>query len=416
MNRQKVEIVDGTLSNVKGNKIWIVLILGLLAGIPPLVTDFYLPAFPQMSTDLSSSASSIQLSLTSCLIGMALGQLVIGPLSDVLGRKIPLIVSLIIFIVTTILCAFSPSIWVFVLLRFFQGLAGAGGVVLSRAIARDLYGGAELTKFFAMLMMVNGLAPILAPVAGGQLLKVTDWRGIFIVLGVFIILIFLAVIFRLKESLPKTDRTESGLKKTILTFGSLFKDKSFIGYVLTQGFITGGFFAYLSASPFVLQDIYGLSAQAYSFSFAMNGIGIVIASQVAGKLIGKFSETQLLKFGVSLSLLSSVLLLIAILINANIMFVLICFFLIVSCMGITGMTTNSLAMQGQDKTFGSASALLGLMPFIFGAITAPLVGIGGGGTALPMAIAIVICGLSAFISFTSLSKTFEKSVRGEKAS
>ena len=180
---------------------------------------------------------------------MALGQFVIGPYSDVLGRKIPLIVSLIIFVASTILCAYSPSIWILVILRFIQGFSGAGGVVLSRAIVRDLYSGYEVTKFMAILTLINGVITILAPVAGGQLLKITDWRGIFFILGVISIIIFLSVIFGIKESLPEDQRTESGLKNTVLNFGNLFKDKIFMGYTLTQGLnIWGLFWIYVSFS------------------------------------------------------------------------------------------------------------------------------------------------------------------------
>ena len=176
---QKVKRQRLQNKKANSNKVIIALILGFLASIPPFATDFYLPALPQMTTDLSASASLVQLSLTACLLGMALGQFVIGPYSDVLGRKLPLTVSLLVFVVSTILCAYSPSVWLLVILRFIQGFSGAGGVVLSRAIVRDLYSGYEVTKFMAVLTLINGVITVLAPVAGGQLLKITDWRGSF---------------------------------------------------------------------------------------------------------------------------------------------------------------------------------------------------------------------------------------------
>ena len=402
MSTAKSQAVDYSKRKTKTTKLWIAIILGFLASIPPFATDFYLPALPQMATDLSTNASFVQLSLTACLLGMALGQFVIGPYSDVLGRKIPLIVSLIIFVASTILCVYSPSIWVLVLLRFIQGFSGAGGVVLSRAIVRDLYSGYEVTKFMAILTLINGVITILAPVAGGQLLKITDWRGIFLILGVISFLIFLSVLFGIKESLPNDKRTESGLQNTILNFGNLVKDKIFIGYTLTQGLIFGGFFGYMSASPFVLQDIYGLSAQEYSFSFAINATGVILATFCAERLVGKYGETNILRFFLNLSLFASFLLFISILLKGNIMFILTSFFLIFSCMGVVSMLCNSLAMQSQDNHAGSASALLGLVPFILGAITAPLVGIGGSNTAIPMAIVIAICNIGALVCFKKL--------------
>ena len=396
-NKQTVDY-----KKAKPNRLWIALILGFLASIPPFATDFYLPALPQMTTDLSASASLVQLSLTACLLGMALGQFVIGPYSDVLGRKLPLTISLLVFVISTILCVYSPNVWVLVILRFIQGFSGAGGVVLSRAIVRDLYSGYEVTKFMAILTLINGVVTILAPVVGGQLLKITDWRGIFFILGVISIIIFLSVILGIKESLPEEQRTESGLKNTVLNFGNLFKDKIFMGYTLTQGLIFGGFFGYMSASPFVLQDIYGLSAQEYSFSFAINAAGVILATYCAEKLVGKFNEGTILTFFLYLSLGASALLLFSILFNGHIMLILLSFFLIFSCMGVISMLSNSLAMQSQDRNAGSASALLGLVPFILGAITAPLVGIGGGHTAVPMAIVIAICNIGALMCFKKL--------------
>ena len=376
--------------------------MGFLASIPPFATDFYLPALPQMTMDLGANASLVQLSLTACLLGMALGQFVIGPYSDVWGRRVPLTVSLIVFVVSTILCAFSPNIWVLVILRFIQGFSGAGGVVLSRAIVRDLYTGYEVTKFMALLTLINGVITILAPVAGGQLLKITDWRGIFFILGVISIIILISVMVGVKETLPVESRTESGLKHTVSNFGNLFKDKMFMGYTLTSGLIFGGFFGYMSASPFVLQDIYGLSVQEYSFSFAINATGVILATYIADRFVGKLGESKILMFFLGLSLLASLLLLVSIPLQWNIIFILIAFFLIFSCMGVVSMLCNSLGMQSQNKNAGSASALLGLVPFIIGAITAPLVGIGGGNTAVPMAIVIVICNIGAFVSFKRL--------------
>lgn len=389
-------------SKAKPNRIWIAVILGILSGIGPVVIDLYLPGLPQMADDLHTSASIVQLSLTSCLLGLAIGQIVIGPFSDVLGRRIPLIVSLAVFAAASFLCALTSSVWVLIAMRFIQGAAGAGGIVISRAIARDLYSGTELTKFFSLLMLVNGIAPIVSPVAGGQLMKVTTWNGVFFMIGVFGIIIILSVIIGIRESLSPDNRTRGGFKETFVSFGRLFGQRTFMGYALAQGLITAGMFGYISASPFVLQDIYGLSAQAFSFCFAVNGLGIIIAAQITGRLVSRFGEAALLRCGLMISLAASLVLFVSVVFHAPLMFVLIPLFIVVSCIGIVTTSSGSLAMQSQGKSAGSASALLGLLTFILGAGAAPLVGIAGSHTALPMAVVIVCCNISALVCFKML--------------
>ncbi|MCF7616092.1 multidrug effflux MFS transporter [Bacillus sonorensis] len=389
-------------SKAKPNRIWIAVILGILSGIGPVVIDLYLPGLPQMADDLHTSASIVQLSLTSCLLGLAIGQIVIGPFSDVLGRRIPLIVSLAVFAAASFLCALTSSVWVLIAMRFIQGAAGAGGIVISRAIARDLYSGTELTKFFSLLMLVNGIAPIVSPVAGGQLMKVTTWNGVFFMIGVFGIIIILSVIIGIRESLSPDNRTRGGFKETFVSFGRLFGQRTFMGYALAQGLITAGMFGYISASPFVLQDIYGLSAQAFSFCFAVNGLGIIIAAQITGRLAGRFGEAALLRCGLMISLAASLVLFVSVVFHAPLMFVLIPLFIVVSCIGIVTTSSGSLAMQSQGKSAGSASALLGLLTFILGAGAAPLVGIAGSHTALPMAVVIVCCNIGALVCFKML--------------
>ncbi|MEC1347370.1 multidrug effflux MFS transporter [Bacillus haynesii] len=389
-------------SKAKPNRVWIAVILGILSGIGPVVIDLYLPGLPQMASDLHTSASVVQLSLTSCLLGLAIGQIVIGPFSDVLGRRLPLIVSLSLFAAASFLCAMASSVWVLIAMRFIQGAAGAGGIVISRAVARDLYSGTELTKFFSLLMLVNGIAPILSPVAGGQLMKWTTWNGVFFIIGLFGLLMILSVIFGVKESLSPENRTAGGFKETFISFGRLFGQRTFMGYALVQGLIVAGMFGYISASPFVLQDIYKLSAQAFSFCFALNGLGIIIAAQITGRLAGRFSEASLLRSGLLLSFTASVVLFVSVFFKAPLILILIPLFVVVSCIGIVTTTSGSLAMQSQGKSAGSASALLGLLPFILGAAAAPLVGIGGSHTALPMAVVILFCNISALACFNML--------------
>ena len=218
----------------KRKRLWFAIILGALAAFGPLSIDMYLPSLPTLKGDLETSASFAQLTLTAFLLGLASGQLLNGPLSDLRGRRLPLIIGLILYTITSFICAISPSIWLLILFRFIQGFAGSAGIVIARAIARDLYSGTELTKFFSLLMLVNGAAPILAPVTGGLLLKVTSWRGVFFVLTLVGIIMLCAVIFGLPETLAKDKRASGGLGSTFKNIGRLLRDRVFMGYVFSQ--------------------------------------------------------------------------------------------------------------------------------------------------------------------------------------
>lgn len=383
-------------------RLQLAVILGSITTIGPLSIDMYLPALPTLVADFGTTAALVQLSLTFFLLGLASGQLVAGPLSDVYGRRRPLLIGMFIYAVSSVLCAFSPSIGLLIGLRFIQGLAGSVGVVVSRAAVRDLYSGSELTKFFSLLMIVNGLGPILAPVIGGQLLRVTTWQGIFLVLFAAGIIFCLTILLRLPETLPKERRSKSGLKGTLLTFRVLLGNRKFMGYALSQGFVTASMFAYISGSSFVLQNIFAVTPQVYSLIFAMNGIGIIITGQIAGRLAGKVSETKLLLSGLLLCTMGGILLLLTILVGGGLIPILICLFAVVSSVGIVGATSFSLAMQDQGETAGSASALIGLIPLLLGSCVAPLVGLGGVESALPMAIVIACTGVLSILSYLLL--------------
>ncbi|MNZ60813.1 Bicyclomycin resistance protein [compost metagenome] len=383
-------------------RLQLAVILGSITTIGPLSIDMYLPALPTLVSDFGTTAALVQLSLTFFLLGLASGQLVAGPLSDVYGRRRPLLIGMFIYAVSSVLCAFSPSIGLLIGLRFIQGLAGSVGVVVSRAAVRDLYSGSELTKFFSLLMIVNGLGPILAPVIGGQLLRVTTWQGIFLVLFAAGIIFCLTILLRLPETLPKERRSKSGLKGTLLTFRVLLGNRKFMGYALSQGFVTASMFAYISGSSFVLQNIFAVTPQVYSLIFAVNGIGIIITGQIAGRLAGKVSETKLLLSGLLLCTMGGILLLLTVLVGGGLIPILICLFAVVSSVGIVGATSFSLAMQDQGETAGSASALIGLIPLLLGSCVAPLVGLGGVESALPMAIVMACTGIFSILSYVLL--------------
>jgi MFS transporter, DHA1 family, multidrug resistance protein len=378
------------------------MVLGSLSAFAPLSIDMYLPALPILADYFRTSPSFIQLSLTFFLLGLSIGQLFTGPISDIRGRRKPLLIGLLIYFVVSLLCVFSPSIWTFILLRFIQGLAGSVGTVISRAIVRDLYKGAELTKFFALLSLVNGAAPILAPIAGAQLLRVVPWQGIFIVLGLIGFLMFIVVLFGLSETLPDDRRLRGGLKNTLLTFRKLIFDRSFMGYAISQGLVFSAMFAYISGSPFVVQSIYGASAQMFSLIFALNGLGIMIASQITGKLAGRIEESKLLIFGLGMAFFGGGALLILLLLQATLWLIIIPLFFVVASAGVVSTAGFSLAMQEQGKNAGSASALLGVLSFAFGGVASPLVGIGGEESAIPMGLVIACAAIGAVLSYVVL--------------
>ena len=242
-------------------------LLASLGFLGPLNIDMYLPSFPAIQTDFNTTASLVQMSLTACLIGLAAGQIVIGPISDAKGRRNPLIISISLFALSSLLCAFAPNITALIIGRFLQGFTAAAGVVLSRAVVRDVFSGRELAKFYSLLMVINATAPLIAPMAGGAilLLPFATWHTIFYSLSIIGVLIVIIITFRLKETLPIKRRTPGSVKNSILTLGSLIKDRSFIGYALTVGFIHGGSFAYVAGTPFVYQDLYGVSPQTFIY-------------------------------------------------------------------------------------------------------------------------------------------------------
>jgi DHA1 family bicyclomycin/chloramphenicol resistance-like MFS transporter len=383
-------------------RVWFIILLGSLSAFGPLSLDMYLPALPALSTDFHTSSSLAQLSLTACMIGLSVGQLFSGAWSDIRGRRMPLLLFLAIYGLSSVLCAFAPSIGTLIALRFIQGFAGAAGIVISRAIVRDLYAGPALTSFFALLMLVNGAAPIFAPIAGGQLLKFTSWEGVFIVLGVWGVLIFAAVLFGLPETLAPEKRMSGGLRQTFVTFGTLLRDRTFMGYALAQGLVMAAMFAYIAGSPFVLQNLYGVSPQGFSLIFATNGLGIILFGQLTGRLAAKTGEKKLFVIGLMIAASAGILLLAMTAVKAPLPAILFPLFFVVASVGIISTTGFSLAMQKNGHAAGSASALLGLLSFTFGGVMAPLVGLGGSANALPMGLWIAAAELGAVISYIVL--------------
>lgn len=389
----------------KVGKVWLVLLFGSLTAFGPLSMDMYLPALPIVTTDMQTTASLAQLSLTACLLGLAGGQLLFGPLSDIQGRRRPLVFTIIIYAVASLLAAFSPNIWIFIAMRFIQGFSAAAGIVIARASARDIYNGKELTSFMALLALVHGAAPILAPIFGGTILEWVNWPVIFIILSLIGVVMFLGVFFILPETLPEENRSEASVLAVFRSFHILLKDRGFMMIALTQAMISTSMFAYIAGSPFVLQNIYNVTPQQFSFIFAVNGIGIILAAQITGRLANHMKESNILFGGILMSLTGSILLLITAIFDLSIWVIIPAFFLIVSSVGISNTTCFSLGMQRQGKVAGSASAFLGILPYAGGAIVSPLVGLGGEYTSVPLGITILICSLLACGFYASLMKS-----------
>src|SRR3954447_26665766 len=359
----------------------------------------YLPAFPEIARDLSTSAAQVQLTLTACVAGLAAGQLVIGPLSDRFGRRLPLIAAMSTYAVASALCALSPSTPVLMGLRLVQGLAGAGGVVIARAVVRDLHSGAAAVRLFSSLMLVTGLAPILAPLAGGAILGVASWRGIFVALAGLSALIAVLVTVGLHETLPPERRNDQGLRATLRVMRGLLRDRWFVGHGLAGGLGFGALFAYISGSSFVLQGIYGVSPQLYSVLFAMNGLGLIAGSQVNARLVGDFGPARLLRAGLVAITLSAATLLTVVLVGGlGVWAVLAPMFVIVSSLSFVLPNSTALALANHAEVAGTASALLGVGQFLIGALVAPIVGAGGTASAVPMAVVMTAAAAGALVA------------------
>lgn len=372
----------------KRQELWLIVFLGVMSAMAPLSTDMYLPALPTVQNDLGISASVAQMTLTMTLIGMAVGQIFLGPISDRYGRKVPLLIGMILFTIATAGCVLAENIWLFLLFRFLAGFAGSSGIVIARAIARDVCEGAELTRFFAILMMVNGLAPILAPVLGGQILLFTSWRGVFIVLVVVGILQAGATMVY-KETLPLADRI-TNLGDSFRKFPQLLKDRYFLGHCLLQCFIFGAFFSYLAGSSFVFQNIYAVSPQMYSLIFGGIGVGLMLAGMLPARLAGRVPDVVLLKYSILVPLAGSIFLLGGFLAEMPIWYTVLVLFITVVPLSVIGAASFSLALSRQGKNAGSASALIGFFSMILGGCMMPVVGIAGDHTAVPMGIIMVI--------------------------
>jgi DHA1 family bicyclomycin/chloramphenicol resistance-like MFS transporter len=386
------------------NPATLIVLLGLLSAFGPLSLDTYLPALPELQSDFGTSTALAQLTLSSCLLGLATGQIVAGSISDAFGRHRPLLFGLGLYALASVLCAVAPSIWVLILIRYVQGAAGGTGIVIARATVRDLHEGTAAARFFSRLMLISGLAPILAPILGGQLLRFVDWRGVFVFLALIGVALLIAAAVLLPETLSDDRKHNGGLSHTLATFGSLLRDRVFMGYALTMGFTGAALFGYIASSPFVLQEIFDISQQGFSVIFGTVAIGYIISSQINARLVGRYPLRWLLHRGLTVFALCGAALFIAVMLDLGLIGILIPLYAMMWTMGFIFPNSTALALTDYPHAAGSASAFLGLAQYATGAIAAPLVGIAGEDTATPMAVIIGVASSGALVAFTTLSR------------
>lgn len=367
-----------------------VLVLGALTALGPFTVDLYLPAFPAVEKDLNTSVSAIQLTLTATTIGFALGQLLVGPWSDKVGRRMPLLIATAVHIAASLGIIFAPTVeWVGVL-RVFQGIGAAGGGVVAVAMVRDLFGGLPLVRMMSRLALVNGLAPVLAPVIGSQLLLVTEWRGLFAFLLGYGVVVMLAAYFFLVETRPRARSGDHGHATVRDRYRALFTDRIFVGATIVAGMTFSGLFGYLSSSSFLFQDIYGFDAQEYGYLFAINSVGIIIGVQTSSRL-AKFVGPQWILLGaVTTMFIAASTIVVMEVLNVGLLGILIpLWFFILSC-GFAFPVQQVLAIDGHGGEAATAASLMGAVNFGLAGLLSPIIGVFGIHDAIPMA-GMMIC-------------------------
>lgn len=381
------EVLPGDLMTNR-QRAQLVLVLGALIAIGPLTIDMYLPALPAITAGLQTTETAVQLTLTGTLVGLALGQLLIGPLSDVVGRRVPLLAGLAAHIVASVLCVFAPNIAVLGGLRVLQGLGVAAATVVATAVVRDLFSGASFARIFSRLMLVMGLAPILAPTLGSGLLSWTDWRGVFAALAVLGALLIVVAALRLPETLPVARRRHGGVRATLRDYRGLVNDRAFVGLVLVAGLAMAALFAYVSGSSFVLQQEYGLDEQQFGIAFGAGAVGLIGATQFNVRLLRRYTPQQILVSALIAGTAAGLLLVMFAATGIGGLGTLLAsLWLVLAAAGLALPNAPALAMSRHSEAAGTAAALLGAVQFGIGAVSAPLAGLFGTGS-VPMAIVI----------------------------
>ncbi|TDB70348.1 multidrug effflux MFS transporter [Micromonospora sp. KC723] len=368
----------------------LVLVLGSLIAVGPLTIDMYLPAFPAIVADFQTTSAAVQLTLTGTLAGLALGQLLIGPLSDAVGRRTPLIAGIALHVVASLLCVVAPNIVVLGGLRVVQGLGVAAASVVAMAVVRDLFAGAAFATLLSRLLLVMGAAPILAPTLGGGLLRWADWRGVFVALASFGVLLVVVAALGLPETLPVARRRRGGLVATARVYGSLLRDRVFVGLVVVSGLAMAALFAYVAGSSFVLQDQYGLDEQEFGLAFGAGAVGLIGATQFNVRLLRRHPPQRILVAALAVGAVAGlVLLAVAATGFGGLPSLLVSLWVVLAAAGLAMPNAPALALSRHGAAAGTASALLGAVQFGVGALAAPLVGVLGTGA---VAMAVVVAG------------------------
>jgi DHA1 family bicyclomycin/chloramphenicol resistance-like MFS transporter len=367
-----------------------VLVLGALTALGPFTVDLYLPSFPAIERDLDTSVAAIQLTLTATTIGFALGQLLVGPWSDKIGRRTPLIVATAVHILSSLAIIFAPSVeWVGAL-RVLQGIGAAGGGVVAVAMVRDLFGGLPLVRMMSRLALVSGLAPVFAPVIGSQLLLFTDWRGIFAFLTIYGAVVIAAAFFLLVETQPAARRGDRGHSTARERYRSLFTDRIFVGAIIVAGMTFSGLFGYLSSSSFLFQEIYDFSPQQFGLLFGVNSIGIIIGVQTSSRLAKLIGPQWILLGAVTSMFLAATTIVTLELLDVGLLGILIpLWFFILSC-GFAFPMQQVLAIDGHGGEAATAASLMGAVNFGLAGLLSPIIGVFGIHNAIPMA-AMMMC-------------------------
>ena len=389
------------------------LILGLLSAIGPFAIDMYLPALPDIGRSLHASVGAVQWSLTTFFLSLGFGQLLYGPVSDMVGRKLPLYGGMALFLVASVGCALAGSIETLLAWRLLQGLGAAAGMAIPRAVVRDLYTGSDAARLMSLLMLVFSVSPILAPLAGSGVIAVAGWRGVFWAVALAAVVGLVLVATKLQETRPAAQRVESSLRSALRGYGVLLRDRHYLGLVLIGGCAMGGFFVYLSSSPFVLIDHYGFTPTQYSLAFSFNAVAFIGAAQFNAALAERWGLARVVKGAASAAGTVMLLLLSYYLAGGDDWRVLVAlYFLSSAFMGMVIPTTSVLALEAHGAIAGTASALLGTLQMLSGAVAMGVMGFFGSGKPLPM-VAGMATGALLGVALTWL--TLGRSVPGAQA-
>jgi DHA1 family bicyclomycin/chloramphenicol resistance-like MFS transporter len=413
------ELSPGELMPAR-RRLRLVLVLGFLSALGPLTIDMYLPSLPTITGELHASAAAVQLTLTGTLVGLALGQLVVGPLSDAFGRRLPLLAGIGVHVLASVFCVIAPNLAVLGTLRVLQGLGAAAAAVVAMAVVRDLFDGLAAARLFSRLMLVIGVAPILAPTIGGAVLNWTSWRGVCVVLTLVGSVIMAATALILPETLPHDRRRNGGLGGTVRDYGRLLTDRTYVGLILVAGLAMAALFAYVSGSSFVFQEQFGLSEQQFAYVFAGGAVGLIGATQLNIRLLRRWSPLKILAGSLAGGLVASaVLVFFAVTGTGGLVGILIPLWTVLFTVGLAMPNAPALALSRHGEAAGTAAALLGAVQFGVGALAAPLVGIlgvGAGAMAAVVLLGTVAANLALWLIVRPHRKPADEPVLAEPAS